>query len=408
MFILLWLLFLAAILLIAKWYNKKRKIQVINLNSLILSAIVLFFLAYMLCYPSISLDGASNGLKLWFNSVIPSLLPFLILSDILIQTDFIFLLGKILSPITRLLFNISGSSSIALVLGMISGYPVGAKISCELYEEKVILRDEAQRLLYFTNNCGPMFILGTVAIGMYGIKELGVILLVSHYAGSVTIGILTGILSRNSKINKYSYRTRTTKQKATPKLIQKENRSIGDIIGKSIKKSTDLILIIGGFIILFSVLIETLKHTIFLKNNMLSCFLLGSFEMTNGVYGTKFLETSLLLKSVLSSFLIGFGGLSITFQTLTILKNTDLKIKKYIFAKIIHGIFSSIYCIFLYGFFINDKIISTYTDMIHHKRFNNISLISGNSFLYAFNVICLIIIFLYILNRLIKKSVIAK
>jgi sporulation integral membrane protein YlbJ len=405
MFILLWLFFLSGMLLVAKLYNNRtRRVQAINISSLIFSAIILFFLAYMLCYPSISLNGASSGLKLWFNSVIPSLLPFLILSDILIQTDFIFLFGKLLSPFMRLLFNISGSSSIALILGMISGYPVGAKISCELYDGNVILKDEAQRLLYFTNNCGPMFILGTVAIGMYGIKELGILLLISHYAGSISIGILTGIISRKSKSNKYSYRPRTQNQKAS----QKQGHSLGEIISDSIKKSTDLILVIGGFIILFSVLIETLKHTIFLRNNVFSCFLLGSFEMTNGVYGAKFLESSLLLKAVLSSFVIGFGGLSITLQTLTLLKNTDLKIKNYIFAKIIHGIFSSIFCLLLYGFFINDKIISTYTDMTAHHHTSSISLISSNSSIYHLNIICLIsiafVVFIVMFKKLRKFS----
>jgi hypothetical protein len=125
--------------------------------------------------------------------------------------------------------------------------------------------------------------------------------------------------------------------------------------------------------------------------------------MTNGVYGTKFLGSSLLLKAVLSSFLIGFGGLSITFQTLTVLKSTDLKIKNYIFAKILHGFLSSLYCLLLYGFFISDKTISTYTDIAIHHHTNTISLISTSSSLYYINIICLASISFVVLSIALKK-----
>lgn len=307
----------------------------------------------MLYSPVQAFEASTTGINLWIHAVVPALLPFLILSDIIVNTDIINIIGKFLSVPMKLIFNTSGESSAAFLLGMVSGYPIGAKVSSDLYSDKLCSKDEAQRLVGFTNNCGPMFMLGTVSIGMYGIKNLGVLLLLAHYAGCITLGIILRLTSYKPASN-----CCTLKKK---KCLHR--KPFGILIGESVQKSSLLILIIGCFIILFSVVICALKSLFFPHNTIISNLILGSLEMTNGVNGIHLLSCSLKLKMIISSFLIGFGGISVTLQTITLIKDTDLSIIRYIFSKIIHGILAAGYCYILFDFIIGKHSTSVYRNI---------------------------------------------
>ena len=128
-----------------------------NLSYYIIPLLVAFFNILIIIVPNIVITSAKDGLMLWFNKIIPSILPFLIGTNLLIHLGFIDFLGTLLDSFMKKFFRVSGCGAFALVLGMLSGYPVGAKITASLRENNKISKTEAQRLISFTNNSEPLF-----------------------------------------------------------------------------------------------------------------------------------------------------------------------------------------------------------------------------------------------------------
>ena len=167
-----------------------KTIKVIYLKSLVLPLVCITFILMLIIFSDTAVKSAGSGLNLWFNVVFPSLFPFFVASEILYRTGFIKAIGILLEPIMRPLFNVPGCGSFAFAMGITSGYPVGAKITASMREEKLLSKTESERLLSFTNNSGPLFIIGAVAVGMFKMPELGLLLLACHIHASITVGIL--------------------------------------------------------------------------------------------------------------------------------------------------------------------------------------------------------------------------
>lgn len=141
---------------------KKFKFYIVSLKKNLITIIFLLFTLFLVLFSKSNLIAAKNGLTLWANSVIPSLLPFFIASELLTYTNIINIIERLLNKIMRPIFNVPGCGAFAFILGMISGYPVGAKIVTDLRNNDFCTKREGERLLSFTNNSGPLFILGTV------------------------------------------------------------------------------------------------------------------------------------------------------------------------------------------------------------------------------------------------------
>ena len=178
---------LSGMLLIAL-YNFKPT-SVIYLKRLSLPIICSVFVLLLIIFSNTAVASASRGLNLWLNVVFPSLFPFFVASEILYRTGFIKSLGILLEPIMRPLFNVPGCGSFALAMGITSGYPVGAKLTAKMREEKLLTKTESERLLSFTNNSGPLFIIGAVAVGMFNNPKIGFVLLFGHILACITVGI---------------------------------------------------------------------------------------------------------------------------------------------------------------------------------------------------------------------------
>ena len=127
-----------------------------------LSLIFCLFTILLVIFSRDNMKAAQSGLTLFANSVLPSLLPFFIATELLCHTNIIHYLGRCLNGIMKPLFNVPGEGSFAFLMGIISGYPTGAKIVSNLKEKKICNTEECERLIAFTNNSGPLFIVGTV------------------------------------------------------------------------------------------------------------------------------------------------------------------------------------------------------------------------------------------------------
>lgn len=316
------------------------------------------FLGFTIClilFSNSNMVATKSGLKLWVNSVIPSLFPFFIATELLANTNIPYLFGKLFNKIMKPIFNVSGEGSFAFLMGIISGYPVGAKIAVNFRENNICSKEECERLIAFTNNSGPLFILGTVGINLFGSSQIGLLLLISHLLGAISVGICFRFWKKNHFTKKlYSLHPNDNKLQ----LINLSN--LGENLSKAISSATSTILMIGGFIVLFSVINSILKQTGIINLILIFCtpicnklnipaefasnFFTGIIELTNGINTISQIKIKQIsLNIIITSFLLGFGGISIMLQVLSIISKSDLSFKPYIIGKILHAIFSAIY-----------------------------------------------------------------
>ena len=340
----------------------KHNFYVVKLKRNFLPLIFLIFTFSLLLFSKSNLPAVKSGLALWANSVIPSLFPFFVATELLMHTNIITQLGNILNRYMKPLFNIRGEGSFAFIMGIISGYPMGAKIAADFRTNNICSKEECERLLSFTNNSGPLFIVGTVGISMFANSTIGFILLITHLLASITVGIVF----RFWKYNKNSYISNSNKYTSSKENLTLSN--LGGIIGNSISNSINTILLIGGFVVLFSVVISILNtsHLLDVFADLLSpifsflhiptkfCkgFSCGILELTNGLnIICNITEKHLSINIILASFLLGFGGISVLLQVWSVISKTDLSIKPYILGKLLHACFSAFYTFLFLQYF---------------------------------------------------------
>ena len=150
-------------------------------RSRILAVIVFLIAAMIVVFPEVAFQASLEGLILWFEIVLPTLLPFFIMADLLMGLGVVHFLGSLLDPIMRPLFRLPGVGGFALAMGLTAGYPMGAKITGELARNKLLTQVEAERLAGFANTAGPLFLVGAVGVGMFGRPDLGVTLLIVQF-----------------------------------------------------------------------------------------------------------------------------------------------------------------------------------------------------------------------------------
>lgn len=303
----------------------------------------------IIIYPFDSLNAAKEGVSLWLFVVVPSLLPFFILNDMMVALDVPKNISYVFSPISKVLFNTSGYGAYAFIMSIFSGYPSGAKITSSLIKSGHITLDEGQRILTFSSTSGPLFIIGAVGTGMLKSVSAGYILFISHIFGAILNGIIYNIVSHKAMPKKSSEAFIFSGVGEGPIIDPSQ------LLGSSISSSLVTCGYIGGYIILFSVIIKlfnkiSLFSVPFLTGmaEKLSSFLIqGSIEISSGSSIVASSTLPMEFKLVLLSFIIGFGGISILGQVATVVSGTGINIKKYALCKLTQGGLSSLACCFV-------------------------------------------------------------
>src|SRR5574344_216461 len=167
----------------------------------LISILFISFMFFLVLFSNSNFNAVKNGLALWANNLIPALFPFLVAVELLSSTNLVYYLSKYLDKYMKPIFNLPGVCVFPFIMGLISGYPVGAKIVSNLYGDSAFSKEEAERTLAFTNNSGPLFIIGTVGSGFYGNTTIGIILLITHILASISVGIIFGLISRLSNLH---------------------------------------------------------------------------------------------------------------------------------------------------------------------------------------------------------------
>ena len=342
---------------------KRISFMVISLKKNLLSIIFILFTLSLVVFSASNLIAAKNGLLLWINSVVPSLFPFFIATELLSCTNIISILGSYLSFLMRPLFNVPGEGAFPFIMGIVSGYPTGAKIVSDFKNRGICSNIEAERLLAFTNNSGPLFIIGTVGISFFGNSQVGFLLLLTHLLACITVGFIFRFWKIKSTEANIQIQKNILHKRKTINI-----NNLGEILIDSIKKSTSTIVLIGGFVILFSVIISIINNSGLLyffcqllnplfkntpiNSEFLSGFIGGIIELTNGInLVANIHEKAISINIIVCSFLLGFGGFSVVLQVWGIISTANISIKPYIIGKLLQGIFAALYTyLFIHNF----------------------------------------------------------
>ncbi len=280
----------------------------------------------LVIFPKAGVEVGREAISVCINSVIPSLFPYLVCSGYLAASGFAAMFSRYLSPVMRPLFGVPGSGAIAFVLGTVSGYPIGAVCAADLYSSGECTKTDAEKLIAFCNNSGPIFIMSVVGCGYLQSPYLGRILYISH----VMAAVLTGIIMRT-----YNPKTNYI-QKTLPKPLERAAKNNLRIFGGVMDNSVFTILKICGFVIFFTVFAASLPHT------PLSPYIHGMMEITGGTKAIAALDMDFEFKMSVISFLIAFSGISVLFQVGAIASKYGLSLKPYVFGKLLQSIFSAV------------------------------------------------------------------
>ncbi len=313
-----------------------RKINFIFVKPLAVYIILFCMIIFSIVRPQNYILAGKDALLLCFNTIIPSLFPFFVFSQILIKTGFAEHLKRYASSICSPLFNVNGSGALAFIIGILSGYPAGAATCCDLYTSGLISRLEAQRLLPFCNNSGPLFIIGAVGSAMFGNTSVGIFLYTVHITSAFLVGLVFRFYG-NEKMQ-------AKKNRSTLKNKKNINFSFGKVFSESVEKSVITILNICGFIIIFSCLMSAATPLIsaIFKNSTVNLIIRSTFEITLGIKDVSLSSGSIGIKIILTSFLLGLGGICVLLQVSAILSKTDIGIKTYVIGKILQAVFSAV------------------------------------------------------------------
>lgn len=342
----------------------KTHIYTIKLKRNLLPLLFLSFTFCLLIFSKSNLPAVKSGLALWANSVIPSLFPFFVATELLMHTNIVTLLGHLLNRFMKPFFNIRGEGAFAFIMGIISGYPVGAKIASNFRQNNICSKEECERLLSFTNNSGPLFIIGTVGILMFKNTTIGILLLITHLLACLTVGFIF----RYWKKDKTTFHPSTSFSSFNSSKKTASFSNLGEILAESITSSISTILLIGGFVVIFSSIISIFKASGLLNSLTILCnpifqflnidtsliqgFLTGILEITNGIHTISSIACKKLsFNLIFTAFLLGFGGISVLLQVWSITSKTDLSIKPYVYGKLLHGLLAGFYTYLLMNIF---------------------------------------------------------
>lgn len=290
--------------------------------NIFLTIFVLYIIASMVIFPSLYIKQTLAGLNAWAMNVLPSVLPFIFFTKALSSLGNIEKLSSHF-PMYKL-FRVPNLSGYVFLMSIISGYPVGAKMTADLYMSGKVSREEAFRMTAFCSTSGPMFIIGAVGVGMLTSAKAGYIILISHILGA----FLNGFLYRKIKA------------KDLPQEKMTATQSQNDI-GSMVLDSALSIISVGAIIAIFFVVITSLSPLLSLLPAPLSAILGGLIEITKGCQDIS-LSMPFVFAVPAASFIISFGGISTMLQSLTMLGKIKMPVWLFALQKLSHAILALI------------------------------------------------------------------
>lgn len=307
-------------------------------------------MAIILFRPDVYVASALEGVKLWALVVLPSLLPFFFFTSLLAKIGATERMARTLKNPCEQIFGTSGYAAYAFLMSILSGYPVGAKIIGDLGENGLIDETDATKMSAFCSTSGPLFIVGSVSVGMFGSVAAGKLLFLAHTLSA----LITGVIFRFYRQIK---KTTTSADKNAPQAVRprvspaKKKAENNNVLYDCVYSSVVSLATVGGFICVFYVLADIFQNLDILyplwktlcfitKNETLSkAFSYGLIECTRGCKMLALCGLSTYSLAFASS-LIAFGGVSVLVQSVCFLKKANVKISVFLLAKTVQTVIS--------------------------------------------------------------------
>lgn len=312
-------------------------------------ACLLLFTGYILFCPEDAIKAAADGLVLWYEKVLPTLLPFAILSNLLIYSNYLQYITRYLGPVIKVFLPVSENGAFVILSGFLFGFPMGSRNCAELLKDGKISKKEAEVLFIITNNISPVFISSYILHQQLALPELTMISLLILYLPPLLLG---GVLLNASHIiphqtaygahsadksNHHFLRGVGCLPTDNERSIQKRPASGSQmnfkIIDTGIMNGFETLTRLGGYIMLFSILAHMIQKLPLPM--LLRLFLTGVTEITNGIWLLSGTPLDRAMRYVLAMSFTAFGGLSGIAQTSSMIKDTGLSLKKYSITKLI-------------------------------------------------------------------------
>ena len=267
-----------------------------------------------------------DGISLCLASVIPALFPFFVAAQLLTALGAAEVLGRAAGPLFRRLFGINGAGAAAFLLGLLGGYPVGAKAAGSLVRQGLLSPEDGARLLTFCNNAGPAFILGIVGGGVFHSPRAGVWLYLLHAASATAVGLL---------LCRAGGRKPPTVPRTAPAVpVKKPTASLAAAFIEAVQSGVRAMAGVCGFVIFFLVLLRLAEEAL----GSLPPLAAGLLELTNGILRL----TPDRRGFITAAGLLGWGGLSVHGQTAAVLGGSGVSLRRYLPAKALQGALSAV------------------------------------------------------------------
>ncbi|MCR2802333.1 sporulation integral membrane protein YlbJ [Paenibacillus soyae] len=343
-------------------------------HPLSITALVAFIIAVLMAiYPTETLHSSLRGLSIWWEVLFPALFPFFVISELLLGFGIVHFFGKLLDPLMRPLFRLPGIGGFVVTMGYISGYPVGARLTAQLWAQRLINRTEGERLVAFTTTSDPIFLIGAVSVGFFQNAAVAPILAAAHYGGGLVIGLLMRYHDRGKEVPTDVLPQKTNDQpdpaqekgrvrrsrlsvalKAMHEARLLDGRGLGTLLQDSVQSALRLMIVVGGLVVFFSVVMEMLTHAglvealsealrllftlIGLPAPLADATIYGIFEVTLGARAAGTAGTGLMHQVAIAAWVLSWGGLSVHAQVASLLSRTDLRYKPFLLARLAHGL----------------------------------------------------------------------
>ena len=286
---------------------------------------------FLLAFPSIALEASKNSLILWFDILLPTLLPFLVVSQLLLKCDVLQPLQKMMGPIFSKLFHCSEKGVFCMICGFFCGYPVGARLIALEIKDSGLTVEEGQYLLAFCNNVSPIFCISYGIHYAMGQTQIFPFLFII-YGSALIFGLLTRPVKRSDK-QKQIHQDNCSQKKQTSAA-----ENIYQLIDVCIIDSFLIMIKLCGYLILFSILSKQLC-TILPENPYLTSGITAFLEITGGLAMTSQLPHG-IMRMVISITALSLGGLCCIFQTNSVINGSGLSFRRYVIHKGIITLFA--------------------------------------------------------------------
>lgn len=313
--------------------------------------------------PESSFEASLQGLKLWWTVVFPALLPFLMLSEMLTATGLVHGIGVLLEPVMTRIFRLPGAGGWTLALGMSAGFPAGAGGVQQLHKQGSLSDKEAGRLAAITHFASPVTVLIVVGIAFLHSTAAGYTLLAIHWIAGLLAGftytLLTGRSEKNAASGTAAAKVRTASlpsriNQAVSEARAKDGRSFGRLLGESVASAVQSLMVVGGYMIMFAVIIH-IAGTLLkdLPPALTAGFLeihLGTQALTSGAQAST--AASAMNMSILGlagvSAVLGWSGICGQLQALTLLKQAKFPFLPYAAVRLLHGMYAFVLTLLLW------------------------------------------------------------